>query len=213
MRNSFPAIILALAVAALTGCNSIEHHSEGAVVSASQTALNYDALNNSLDTSIFRLESLRSTPGSAENFIKTLNDIDDAVAKTGEALKGSRQDLLEHGQDHVALLNEESGKFTDPDLSKKVARDAAALSAQYTAYDKASASVTDSIDLARKYADDIRRMMDINRSSAGVDNCLGTVRKIEDALTTAKRRIPEAKAALEVLRAKLPKPASLPAGA
>jgi DNA repair ATPase RecN len=213
MRNSITAILLALAVASLTGCNSIEHHSEGAVVSAGETSHNYDALNNSLDSSIARLESLRKSPGSAENFIKALDDIDNAVAKTGDALKSSRQNLLEHGQDHVGLLREESGKFTDPDLSKKVAHDAEALNAQYAAYDKASASVTDSIELARKYADDIRRMMDINRSAAGVDNCVGTVRKIEDALDTAKHRIPAAKTALEDLRKQLPKPASMPAGA
>lgn len=212
MRNSFTALLLALAVASLTGCNSIQHHSEGAVVSAGETAHNYDALNTSLDSSIARLESLRKTPGSAENFIKTLDEIDSAVAKTGDALKSSRQDLLEHGQDHVRLLQEESAAFTDSDLAKKVTRNAEALSAQYTAYDKASASVTDSIDLARKYADDIRRMMDINRSSAGVDDCIGTVRKIEDALDTAKHRIPAAKAALEDLRTKLPKPATVAKG-
>lgn len=212
MRNSFTALLLALAVASLTGCNSIQHHSEGAVVSAGETAHNYDALNTSLDSSIARLESLRKTPGSAEIFIKTLDEIDSAVAKTGDALKSSRQDLLEHGQDHVRLLQEESAAFTDSDLAKKVTRNAEALSAQYAAYDKASASVTDSIDLARKYADDIRRMMDINRSSAGVDDCIGTVRKIEDALDTAKHRIPAAKAALEDLRTKLPKPATVAKG-
>src|SRR6478609_5836314 len=135
MRNSITTILLALAGASLTGCNSIEHHSEGAVVSAGETAHNYDALNNSLDSSITRLESLRKSPGSAEIFLKTLDDIDAAVAKNGDALKSSRQDLLEHGADHVRLLNEESSKFTDPDLSKKVSQDATALSAQYAAYD------------------------------------------------------------------------------
>lgn len=213
MRNSLTALLLALAVASLTGCNSIERHSEGAIVSAGETATNYDALNNSLDTAIIRLGSLRKTPGSAEYFVKSLNDIDAFVAGPGDALKGSRQDLLEHGEDHVRLLNEAAAKFTDPDLSKKVSRDAEKLSAQYAAYDKASASVVDSLDLAHKYADDVRRMMDINRSAAGVENCLGTVLKIEGALDAAKRRIPDAKDALEDLRKKLPRPASLASGA
>ena len=65
------------------------------------------------------------------------------------------------------------------------------------------------MDIAVKYADDIRRMMDINSAPAGIDNCIGTVRKIEDSLGNAKRRIPDAKSALEDLRNQLPRPASV----
>jgi chromosome segregation ATPase len=209
MKNQFTSILLALAIVSLTGCSSMESTSEGALVSAEETSHNYDTLGASLASSIDRLESLRKMPGSAESFLKNLNEIDAAVAKDGEALKSSRQNLLEHGKDHVSRLNKEASMFTDADLAKKVSRDAEALGAQYAAYEKASASVTDSMDVAVKYADDIRRMMDINSAPAGIDNCIGTVRKIEDSLENAKRRIPDAKSALEDLRKQLPKPASV----
>lgn len=212
MKNQFTAILLALALIPLNGCSSIESNSKGARASARETSHNYDNLESSLAFSIDRLASLRRDPGSAEYFLRNLNEIDATVAKDRDALKTSRQKLLENGREHAGLLDAESAKFTDAELALKVSRDAESLGAEYAAYDKASASVTDSMDIAGKYADDIRRMMGINGAAAGVDNCIGTVRKMEDALEAAKRRIPDARAALENLRRKLPAPASAASG-
>ncbi len=211
MRNQFTAILLALAVVSLTGCNSMESKSEEALVSAHETSHNYDTLRVSLNQSVHRLEFLRKSPGSAADFLKNLNEIDATVAKNREALKNSRSELLDNAKNHVAQLDKESAKFADADLALKVKRDSEALGSEYAAYEKASASVTDSMYIAGKYADDIRRMIDINSTADGIENCRGTVRKIEDALEEAKSRIPDAKSALENLRSRLPRPASVSA--
>ena len=201
-------LLAAFAAAAFTGCNSIQSHSEGAYTSASETASHYESLGSTIATAKSRLQSLRKVPGGPETFLKSIEETRSLLVGVGGDLRDTREDLLSHGNDHAKLLDEQADKFTDMDMARKIRRDAQDLRERYAAFDKDSAPVTESLELALRYCDDVIRMMDINRTSKGVDNCLGTVAKIEETLESARGKIPAAKSALEELRKHLPKPAT-----
>lgn len=208
MRNYTPALLVALTLA-FTGCNSIEHHSEGAYTAAVETSGNYDSLSGTITSATSRIQYLRKNPGTPEAFVKSFEEIQSQIANAGDALKDSRESLIGHGMDHAKLLNEESAKFSDPDLASKVSSDSSDLRERYTQYEKDSADVSASVDKAVKLGEDVLRMMDLNRSAKGVENCRDTLSKIESALTEAKGRIPAAKASLDTLRRHMPRPTSL----
>lgn len=199
-----PALILCSA-SGLTGCGSIEGHTAGAVESASVTQGGYAGLESALSDAVARLEGLENSPGTPESFLGAVVDADAAVVAAGSALRSSRAALLEHGREHVRLLNEESAKFTDRELGRRFVAEAERLRRVYAAYESDTARLDASLDLAHRYAEDVRRVVEQNRTDDGVAMARPTLRKVVAELRVVQSRIPAARAALETLRKQLPK--------
>lgn len=209
MRNITTALLIAIATAGFTGCGSIQGHSESAYTSAAETSANYDKLSRTIDNAKARLQSIRKTPGGPEVFLKNIEEIDKMLGEAGDSLKDSRESLISSGAEHTRLLDAEADKFADESLVKDIRANAQELREGYAAYEQESGSTSESIDLARKYFDDIRRLLELSRTPKSVESCLGTVGKIDEALSAAKAKIPAAKASLEKLRKSMPKPATV----
>lgn len=191
----------------MTGCNTIEHNTAGAVESAAATETNYTALDRTLSVGIDALKALRDNPGqSADVFLNRFKLASEPVSDAAEKLEDSRADLREYGDKHIALLHAEASKFTDPDLTKRVDADAEKLRGYYSDYDKASAGLSAPLAKAKGYFADIQRVLDLDHSAAGVSQSLGTLDKAIAALKDAKSEIPGSRDALAKLRKNQPKP-------
>lgn len=200
-----PALIL-VAVLGAAGCGSIEGHTAGAVESAGAAGNHYASLDAALADAVTRLEGLAESPGTPESYLKTVADADASVASAAGALRGARASLLDHGREHVRLLNEESSKFADRELGRRFVVEAERLRRLYAAYESGTSQLDNSLELAHRYAEDVRRVVEANRTDAGVALVQPTLRKVVAELKVVQSRVPAARTALETLRKDLPQP-------
>lgn len=206
MKNQIAALLLVAATITIAGCDSsLESRNAAAYQNASQTSHNYDALQTTLQGAIERLDAIRKTPGTPENFTLVINAVDKQVAEANDALRASRTALINNSNKQIEAMNAQAAKFSDPSMARTLRSEAEALRDAYLKYENESQEINADIDTARKHLNDVRLMMNANASAGGVDNSIDSVKKAVSSLKDAKSDIADARSALEKLEKALPR--------